>query len=347
MKRTVERRIGFASLILGLVFAAPFAVHTQGFGNRISGVVYGLQNRPVADVDVELLNEFSQTVQRTRTGASGQYIFAGMRSGRFTIRVRPHMTDYEEKSETVEIVNSSVPDGQGGLRSSAHASEDIDIYLKLKRGVTAATAAGAIFVQDVPPAAKRLYEQALSQFVEKRPGEAQANLRAAIEIFPKYYAALERLGSEYVMMGESRTMQAAEILLTAAVGVNPRGFKSWFGLAYARFSLGKFPDSLTAIQKANELNANVPEAVLLWARLLRQEKKFADAEKRFLKAKGLANGGIPEIHWELALLYGNDLKRYADAAKELRLFLKARPDAKDAGAIEKLIAEFTTKAEKS
>jgi hypothetical protein len=38
------------------------------------------------------------------------------------------------------------------------------------------------------------------------------------------------------------------------------------------------------------------------------------------------------------------MKRYADAAKELKLYLKAAPDAKNAEQIKKLIADFEAKA---
>ena len=48
---------------------------------------------------------------------------------------------------------------------------------------------------------------------------------------------------------------------------------------------------------------------------------------------------------ELATLYGNNMNRYADAARELKLFLKAQPDSKDAENIKKLIADFEAKAQ--
>jgi hypothetical protein len=63
-----------------------------------------------------------------------------------------------------------------------------------------------------------------------------------------------------------------------------------------------------------------------------------------LKAKELSKDTMPHVHWELALLYGNDMDRFADAARELRLFLKASPKAKDSDNILKLIAEFEGKA---
>jgi hypothetical protein len=79
---------------------------------------------------------------------------------------------------------------------------------------------------------------------------------------------------------------------------------------------------------------------------MRHAKKYADAEKQILKARELSKDSIAQVHWELALLYGNDMKRYADAAKELKLFLKAEPNVKDSENIKKLIADFEAKASK-
>ena len=155
---------------------------------------------------------------------------------------------------------------------------------------------------------------------------------------------LQRLGTEYVRVGKPETYQAAEILLTVAVEVNSRSYKSWYALGYSQYALGKYPEALTAVQKAIELNAYLPDAVFLYGALMRRTGKLVDAEKQLLKAKELSKDTIPRVHWELALLYGNDLKRYADAAAELKRFLKAQPSAKDVENIKTLIAEFEAKA---
>jgi len=78
--------------------------------------------------------------------------------------------------------------------------------------------------------------------------------------------------------------------------------------------------------------------------LLRQAKEYEKAEKQLLKVRELAGDLMPDVHWELALLYGNGMKRYKEAAKELRAYLKARPDDKKAETIKKLIADFEEKA---
>ena len=320
-----------------------FACYAQG--NSVSGKVYGINHRPMVDLYVELQDDLNRTIARTRTNASGDYEFRGFAAGRLTIRVITLGTEYDEQEQEIEIQNNTVPDGQGGMRAGGFDDQQKDFYLRLRPGITPESV--AIFAQEIPPESQKLYEKAIGDLDAKRNAEGLAGLRLAIEKFPKYYYALERLGTEYIRLGRPETFQAAEILFSVAVEVNTRGFKSWYGLAYARYSLGNTSKALDAVQKAIELNSYSPDALLLSGSLLRASKKYADAEKQLLKARDLAKDTMPQIHWELALLYGNHMQRYADAAKELRLFLKAQPNAKDAESIKKAIADFESKAAKS
>ncbi len=331
-------------LIVPVLSGTSLKIQAQGFGNSISGRVIGIERRPLSDINVELLDEYSRTISRTRTNGSGFYSFSGMGQGRFAVRVLPYGTDYEEQENSVEIVNISRQSASGGIQTGGFASEQSDFSLRLKKGVPLQNVT-PLFAQDVPKEAKKLYEKALADLDAKREKEAQDNLRAALEIFPKYYAALERLGTEYISVGKPHAYQAAEILLSMAVEVNPRAYTSWYGLAYARYSLANYPEALLAAQKAIDLNSRSAAAVFLSGALFRHTKKFADAEKQLLNAMELSKDAIPQVHWELALLYGNDLNRFADAAKELTLFLKAQPETRDLDNIKKLIAEFERKAQ--
>ncbi|CAN5326971.1 hypothetical protein BH10ACI1_BH10ACI1_10480 [soil metagenome] len=166
-------------------------------------------------------------------------------------------------------------------------------------------------------------------------------MRAAIEAFPKYFVALERLGNEYVRL---KYYEAAVILFNNALEVNSRAYRSWYGLAYSAYSLNQFDAASTAIEKSLEIFQGSAEAFLLSGILKRQNKQFADAEKHLLKAKELAKDSMPMVFWYLGLLYGNDLKRYGDAAKELKLFLKAQPNTRDKEKIEQLINDYEAKA---
>ena len=74
-------------------------------GNTVSGHVFGIDRRPLADLHVELLDDLNRTINRARTNASGRYVFYGLSSGRFRIRVMPLGTVYEEQEQDLEIVN--------------------------------------------------------------------------------------------------------------------------------------------------------------------------------------------------------------------------------------------------
>ena len=325
-------------LAVGLL-VSPLSIAAQG-GNSIGGHVFGLDRQPISDVHVELLDDLSRTIVRARTDASGRYTFFGLPPGRFKVRVMPYGTDYDEQEQDVEIVSFARGVGTE-QRLMGVSREQKDFYLRPRRGTNLEGAVEAVFFQEVPDKAKKLYETAMEDLQNKRTKEAYSSLKAALEIFPTYFAALEKLGTEYVKAGYH---DAAQVLLTMAVGVNPRAYKSYHGLAIARYSQKNYSDALVAIEKALEINGAVPESLLLSGSLLRLAKRYPEAEKRLNKAKELSSGSMPDIHWELALLYGNGLGRYQEAAKELKLYLKARPDHKDAENIRKLIGEFEEKA---
>jgi regulator of sirC expression with transglutaminase-like and TPR domain len=62
-----------------------------------------------------------------------------------------------------------------------------------------------------------------------------------------------------------------------------------------------------------------------------------------VQAKKITKTPIAEIHWELAQLYGENLKKYNAAAEELESFLKVRPDAQDALKIREVIKKLREK----
>lgn len=321
-------------------FMSPYGTSGQSVGNTIGGHIYGIDRRPVYDANIELLDEYSRLISRARSDSSGRYTFSSLGPGRFTVRVRAFESDYEEAEGSVEIVNFIRENQQSGERRlSGFSNEQLDFYLRVRKGAESVT--GVLFVQDVPPGVKKIYEKAVTDLNEKREIEGIKGLKSAIETFPKYYIALTRLADEYIRL---KHFEAAQILYSAAAEVNPRSYRSWYGIAYSLNALGKSAGGLDAVRKAVEVNPNSAEAVLLLGVLLRANAMFAEAETQFLKAKGMFKTPTPMVHWYLALVYGNDLKRYDDAARELKAFLKLQPDAKDAANIRQLIVTYEEKA---
>lgn len=330
-------------LHIGLIIFAPlffsenkkFSAYGQ-FGNSISGHIFNPQRQPLSDVSVDLLDDFSRTIGRTRTNAAGRYFFNRVSSGRFRVRVLSYGLIYEEQEQDIEIQNFS----RDGI-VTGFDNVQRDFYLKLRKGVQVNAKPEVVFVQEVPRQAKDAYTKAISLLNANKDDQAIKELKYSIEVFPQYFDAIERLGLEYVKL---KHFEAAHILLNKAVEINSRAYKSWYGLAYALYSLNAIEQALKAVDKANSLDPFSVEVKLLNGVLLRQSKRFEESEKQLKAAKELAKGSVAEIHWHLALLYSNNLKRFRDAADELELFLKARPDSKDAENIRKLIKQFREKS---
>lgn len=317
-----------------LFFFGCFVPSVLGQINRstISGYVFDQQRSPVGQVPVELLSEFNSVIQRTQTDGSGRFFFRGISQGRFAVRVLTVATNFEEQTQEVEI---------SGIGVSGRPLTDniqLDFYLKLRRdarGVTEVT--GTIFVQEVPADARKLYDKSVVDINNKNVDAGILGLEKAIEIFPNYYYALEKLGT--LLVSQQKFENARDIFNRAAT-VNDRSFFSWYGLSYANYSLKQSTKAVEAARKAVLINSNSIDAQLLLGITLRQDKQYQEAEKSLKLANKIANGKSSDAHWNLALLYAHNLKRFNDAADELELYLKSNSNVSDAATIKKLIKQL-------
>ena len=330
-----EAKADNASTKLGIA-----AVVSQGT-NAISGTVFGESNRPVADIYVELVNDVNSTIRRVKTTGSGRFEFNGLANGRYQVKALPYGTDYLEQVQEVILGSVSSVIGAGSDR------QYVDLYLRVNERANAgpfSAAPGVIFAQDVPEVARKLYQEGLSHLRNKQVNEGFESLKKAIETFPTYYLALDRLGAEYAMRGnEDRTYyEAGLVLLTKAVEVNPSGFQSLFGLGWTQYQLGLMDQAVTSLRRATTLYSKAPDPYLWLGKALRRTAMLDKAEAAFKRAKALAKGKLADVHWQLAGLY-TDQKRYREAADEFELFLKAEPNAADADKIRDLIKQLREK----
>lgn len=293
-------------------------------------MVWDPYRKPVADVYVELQNELFSTLGRVRTTSSGRFSFIVSKQGNYIVKVLASGTNFLDASEVVEIVNVT----QGGSDS-----QYVDIYLKFDKrkintGLTGITE--AVFVQEVPPEARKLYQSGVKEISDNKTSGFE-KLEEALKIFPNYYDALNTLGREYV---QRREYQKSLPYLIKSIDVNQRSFSSFYALAYACYQLNHRPEGLEAARAATILQPASVNAQLLYGTLLRLDGSNEKAEKTLLQAKSLSkNLPVPEIHWQLALLY-NKLGRNKEAADELETYLKILPDAKNKKEIKELIAKL-------
>ncbi|MBC7901332.1 MAG: tetratricopeptide repeat protein [Saprospiraceae bacterium] len=285
---------------------------------------------------MELRNEFNSVLNRTRTDGSGRFSFLGLSSGRFSIKVLPLGTDFEEQTQDIEI---------SGIEARGRPIPEnvqLDFYLRLRKNPTPAVNR-VLFAQEIPEEAKKLYENAVSDLDRQKTAEGMQALETAIGLFPGYFLALERLGIECLKI---QKYAEADKYFSTAVKVNSRSFISWYGLAYANFSLNKPESVIDAAGNALILDPRSVNTLFFLGVSQRHLKMYVAAERSLLQAKKLDGDKTPDIYWNLALLYAHNLKRYKDAAIELEVYLKAKPHAKNAALVRRLIQEFRDKDSK-
>ena len=314
--------------------------------SSIYGTVYGDARRPVADVYVELLDDFNASIRQNKTDASGRFQFSGLVDGRYILKVHTGNTGYLEHTQQVVIsaISSVVP--SEGARSGGADNQHVDIALRLdERGMYGpfSTIPGVVFAQEIPPVAKRNYEEGIAYIREKKEEQAFAKFKAALEVFPDYYAALDRLGAEYAVRGVSEKgvtspeyLQAGFVLLTKATQTNPRGYSSMYGLGWTEYHLGMTTEAIDHLGKAAAINGKSSDPYLFQGMAYRRAKMPDKAEEALKKADQLASGKSADIHWELANVY-NSQKRYGEAADQMELYLKLAPKGKDPEKIKELI----------
>jgi tetratricopeptide (TPR) repeat protein len=326
------------SLTTQPLVAAPAV---QGGRNSIYGIVFNDSKRPQADVYVELLDQLESPIRQAKTDASGRFSFSGLSDGRFRLRIRPYGTDYEE--QMTEVVLASVSSRAGSGSDTQHVDIQLKVNQRLYTGPFA-MAPAVVFTQDVPDAARKLFEEGVHALREKKEKEGLDSLKRALEVFPDYYAALDRLGAEYAMRGQSNPafLQAGLVLLTKATSVNPNGFSSVFGLGWTQYQLGMNKEAVENLKRATTLYGKSEDAFLWLGRALRKASQPAEAEAAFKRANDLSGGKYSEVHRQLAGLY-MDQKRYREAADQLEQVLKTDSKAADAEKIKALITQLREK----
>ncbi len=325
------------SLILGFIiaFTGAFNVFAQNYNNGITGFVFSGARQPVSDIYVELQNEYSSTLRRVRTNGSGFYTFTRIPQGRYIIKVLAHGTSYQEESRGVSLVSVSAVPGSGGI------NEQVDFFLNLNRAYVGPLAApGVIFAQSVPKNAESLYQKGVELIADKKEEEGFDKLKQALEVFPEYFLALDRLGQEYVVKGYYRP---AYVLLTNALKINPKSYSSTFGLGIVQFRLGQTTDSIKLLEQAAGFYGDSINVHLWLGIALHADGNLKEAEESLLTANKLSKNKSADVHWQLARLY-TKVKRFNEAADELELYLKYNDKAPNAGEITQTISNLRKKA---
>lgn len=308
--------------------------------NTISGTIFDERRNPVVDIFVELQDDLYRSISRVRTDGSGRYVFSGMRDGRFTIRVIPSQFAFEEQYVEVEVVNFNNRTNSSGSILNSSDNVQKDIYMRTrKNAANNEYVNGVIFAQEIPKNAQLIYDKAVLLSDPSSEAERVKLLEQAVGIFPNYFMALNRLGYEYFK--KENFPKAAE-KLAKAVDVNPNSEPTMYLLSYSLYLEKNYDVVIEVLNRALQIHNSSARLHTLLGNSLRLKKKYQEAEAQLKKAETL-DKAYPEVHWQLALLYGNDLNKFTEAAGQLETFLKLQPNSKDMEKIKNLIQKFREK----
>lgn len=316
------------------------SARTSQTGNQITGLIMDTSRRPVEKLRVELLNDVDGVLQTARTDSTGRYRFSGLSSGTFQVRVYTSGTNYvEPPTERISIVNFNRDSaGVGGAQFM-----QVDFTLRPRADGGERSGSGVVFAQDVPEPARKLFLEGVKQLEAKDEKQGLENIKKSIETFPNYFAALEKLGTEYA---KRERYLAAAIVLTKAVEVNPKADQSLYWLGISHYKLNQTAPAIAALKRAislvpNSINSSMALGIALYA-----EGQMDESEAQFKQAYKLAksNGqSLPVVHLHLAQLY-DKTKRYKEEASELELYLQEQPNDPNAATYRKAVENLKRKA---
>jgi predicted Zn-dependent protease len=181
-----------------------------------------------------------------------------------------------------------------------------------------------------PKDAMRAYEKAQRIKTEK-PAEAEKALSKAVLIYPQFAAAWTLLGDIHRQGNE---FEAARNEYARAVAADPQYVNPTYGLAMIAMQEKKWDEAIRLTEQVVKLNAAAYPLIYFFSAAANYNlQKFDAAEDSARKFKAL---DTQHAHPDVCLLLSYVLSRkqdYAGAAREIRDYLAASPNAPDAEAL--------------
>jgi hypothetical protein len=278
--------------------------------NSIEGTVFDEYRKPVVNAFVELYNSLGVLMGNQRTTAGGRFSFRRLGPGRYSVTVKPTMTNLLEETQTVEITN------QFGQSETTFLDFRLQIDRRFLHSYPLVT--GSVFAQDVPNEARRLFRAGIEK-LGSDPLRGLEDLEQAVGLFPNYFDALTALGKAHIMAGN---YEKGYPYLLKAIDVNQKCADCYYALGLAFYKLEQIPAAVKAINAAAFLQPQVVNVRLLQGIILHSAKDLQGAETALLAATSMSREPIPDSHYYLALVY-NKQGRNQEAADQLELYLKA------------------------
>ena len=338
------------SLLKLLVCLSVFtlAVHAQtnrndpnagAGGNRGAHVIRGKIFMPSGRLPEQRIRVVLEVISGgmysdTFSDSVGNFEFRSLPNNNYRVVVPSDGFIYEPAQEQLEV------------SGSVSRTFTVQIYLREKARDNSLNSSNkmisaAEFAQDVPKAAKKIYEQGLKKMKDGKDEDASMLFQEALKIFPDYVLAHNKLG-EYYLRQQKPTEARTEF--ERALEISPKLPLTHLNLGMLMVSQKLYPEAIKHLEAANKLDESFPMAHLyLGLALLEktpQEPSDSDhAERAFTKAIALGGTQMAYAH---KYLFNIQVRRknYDKAVSELEAYLTETPNAPDAEQIRAKIGQL-------
>lgn len=264
----------------------------------------------------------------TLTDDNGNFNFRRLSAGTYTLTVEGGR-EFETAIETVDIIAGSRQADASGQRYT------VQLRLEEKRAASDPSRPGVVSAAEAVPAkARARYTKALEASAAGDHKRAVKELKAAIEIHPRFPLALNELGAQQMRLGQ---LDEAADAFDSAVKLAPAEpvLRINYGILLVRRK--KYAEAETHLARAVALDEKNAAARLHRGHALIRLGRGAEAEAELLLAVKLGGPAVALAHRYLGALYverGDD----ARAAAELEEYLRLAPDAADAAQVRAVLA---------
>lgn len=322
----------FPSLLFIIITQSPAAAQRSG-PHTIKGTVHASDGRP-PHVEVVLENSTRMPLGRVFADQDGRFAFYGLGFGTYRVVV-PAFGAYAQVSQEVDIFGS--PDSV--------IIRTVDLYLKpkAKGGPLGPAATVSAFTQAIPKAAEEEYNKGVRELEQGSNESGVASLRRALDLFPDYYSALVRLGTEHARASQ---YEKAAPLFRRAGKVNPKSAVPHVMLGISLVELDQDKEAIPVLMLGRSLDPKSVNAHLYLGIAHLETDDLAQAEgnlRRAYELGGPSRAAVARLH--LAAIYDRQGK-YQLAADELEGYLRDVPGAKNAAKIRQVIEGLRRKAKK-
>lgn len=316
-----------------LAFACAQNVLAQSDSIHEVEVYLRARGASVVGVHVRLIRQSGMMpVADSFTNQDGRLRFTGLLPGEYTVE-----TIESDKFEATSTRVTVRP-----IEFTEPKPTSVSVYIDLPARKQPDMAAPGVVLADVdlkvPDAALKRYRKGMEALHAGNRDDATEEFKAAVKIYPQYYAARLELGRQ--LRAQLLFDEAAEALRPLGE-IAPKRAEPRIEYAIVLLALKRPNEAAAQLRKALELEeANwVTHLHLGWALL---EAEPAEAEQHFRRALELDERKAAQAHLSLARLAYSKGQRQ-DSIRHIEAYLTLAPAAPDAQAVRRLLSQLQRK----